>query len=307
MTPGFADQWYQYVTVALREFSHHPVRAMAEEAAIAAALARVGGLSGRRGAALALGAGLLAGERRRARLDSARRLASTADVMSLTAAARVPHLFFGDFAAEADFVRVILRELKPHSVVVECGSGVSTVLIADALAKQGSGRLISFEHDAEYCRRTRSLLEENGLNERVDLVLAPLKKQRILDREVVWYDRGPIGGIPMDAVDLVVVDGPPTVSNNSRWPAGPLFGPLLGPGGRMLLDDGRREPERRAAYSWHWEDPTLRLAWIDTVKGTWVLTKEGPRLTSGSSRAVHRIARALNPRPPGFALSPVHR
>ena len=46
---------------------------------------------------------------------------------------------------------------------MELGSGSSTVLFAAALRANGSGRVISIEHDAEHVEHTRALLEQAEL------------------------------------------------------------------------------------------------------------------------------------------------
>ena len=58
--------------------------------------------------------------------------------------------------------------------VVECGSGVSTVVLARALREVG-GRLYSLEHDLAWAERTRSLLDDEGLDRFARVVDAPLR------------------------------------------------------------------------------------------------------------------------------------
>jgi predicted O-methyltransferase YrrM len=214
----------------------------------------------------------------------------------------------GTWAIEADFAELVTVELqKRPSVVVELGSGVSTLVVAQQLKAFGSGRLVSVEHHAEYATATRDRLERSGLGGAVELVHAPLVAQEFGGRKVEWYDVTAIrAALGDDPIDLLIVDGPPSITPLARWPAVAALGQRLRPGGVIMLDDGRAKNEGAIARRWALEQPDLELYWQDTVKGTWKLVRSAGS-ESASTRRARRAATALNPRPSGFGRWPVRR
>ncbi|MCW2993229.1 MAG: hypothetical protein JWQ18_724, partial [Conexibacter sp.] len=89
-----------------------------------------------------------------------------------------------------------------RTAIVECGSGVSTVVLARLLRQRGAGTLTAIEHDAGWADRVSELLVAEGLGDVARVLHAPLRG----DPE--WYDRAVLTQLP-DAVDLLIVDGPP--------------------------------------------------------------------------------------------------
>jgi len=192
-------------------------------------------------------------------------------------------------------------------VVVECGSGVSTLVIAAALEGNGAGKVYSLEHDSEFSEETRSLLRERNLSGRVELLAAPLTPQTLGGTEVRWYDARCLPDLS-GPIDLLVVDGPPPHHPLARWPALEAFYPQLAPSACVLLDDGRRRSERVTAIKWASSFPDLALHWIDTEKGAWMLFRVGEPSSDPHLRSMlRRMRRAIHPRPPGLGLWPVSR
>jgi predicted O-methyltransferase YrrM len=214
----------------------------------------------------------------------------------------------GTWAIEADFAELVVVELqKRPRVVVELGSGVSTLVVAQQLKALGSGRLVSVEHHAEYAASTRDRLGRSGLAGAVELVHAPLVAQEFRGREMEWYDVTAIrAALGDDPIDLLIVDGPPSITPLARWPAVAALGEKLGPGGVIMLDDGRAKNEGAIARRWALEQSDLELYWQDTVKGTFKLVRSAGS-ESASTRLARRAATALNPRPSGFGRWPVRR
>ncbi|MFD4840004.1 glycosyltransferase [Achromobacter sp. NPDC058515] len=138
--------------------------------------------------------------------------------------------------------------------LVELGSGVSSLVIGDALRRGGSGRLLSIEHSEEYYAKTKSLLESNGLTDYVELRLCPISTVQVGNERHEWY------AIPDDLlprflqgenIDFLLVDGPPQATQKfARYPAMPLLGKYLAPHATVVLDDGARSDEIEAANRW---------------------------------------------------------
>ena len=135
------------------------------------------------------------------------------------------------------------------ALVVECGSGTSTLLLARALQLKGSGLLISLEHLAEYAEKTRSALEEHGLEGFAEVRLAPLEEVTVDDTSYLWYAPSSIANV--SAADVVIVDGPPGSTGTwARYPAYPLLRNALSESAVILVDDIGRGDERAMVDAW---------------------------------------------------------
>ena len=140
-------------------------------------------------------------------------------------------------------------------LVLECGSGTSTVWLAMALSRNGAGRLVSIEHDPDFAERTRQMLERHGLAEWVDLRCCPLVEVTTPRGEFRWYDLEPES---VGRLDLLVVDGPPGATGpHARYPAFPVLAGRLAPGATVVLDDTGRREEQEVLDLWVEDDPQL--------------------------------------------------
>jgi predicted O-methyltransferase YrrM len=286
---------------------------LADSAATAAVLAAAAviGIGRRTGASTGLlfsgaaAAGLLAWSYREKAHRLERLIRSAEDATTLSSSLGPAAPVFGRWAAEGDFAGMIVRELeRSPRLVVECGSGSTTVVIADKLRQSGSGRVVSLEHDAFYADRTTRMIDLAGLSEVARVVEAPLRPQQFSSRVIEWYDRSIVEEAIDGEIDVLVVDGPPQLSPWARWPALEVFYPLLAEDPVVLLDDGRTRETSRAVRAWVEQFTDLDLYWLDTVKGTWLLRRGDG---SGMGGGLLRIARLLHPRPSGFGRWPVHR
>lgn len=113
------------------------------------------------------------------------------------------------WAASPDFLTILYDHAARErpEFILECGSGVSTLVLARCLQQIGHGHILSLDHDAAFGERTREHIERLGLSEYAEVCIAPLVPQEIGTQELVWYDLSKVD-LP-DRIDLVVVDGPP--------------------------------------------------------------------------------------------------
>jgi hypothetical protein len=163
---------------------------------------------------------------------------------------------------------VIFR--KPQ-LVVECGSGASTVLIASCLRSLGTGRLVALEHQAEFHARTVTFLERHSLTEWADVRHAPLVTSAAV-HEMPWYDIRQIGHLDRP-IDILLVDGPPaTLGPLARYPAVPLLIHDLSATAIVLLDDGRRPDETAIARRWQ-EELGGSLEFVECTHGAWLIQR----------------------------------
>ena len=171
------------------------------------------------------------------------------------------------FAIAPDF-GVMLAQLvadRRPELVVETGSGVSTVIIAYALEKLGRGRVIALEHDPEYAQRTREELRRHGLEAFATVVEAPLEPVTIDGATYEWYSLRALDGIR--GIDLVVDDGPPRyVGHMLRYASLPLLSRRMNASGLFVLDVVGEE-ERTILDRWRRELPAFHQDRVATKKG----------------------------------------
>jgi Methyltransferase domain len=144
-------------------------------------------------------------------------------------------------------------------LVVECGSGTSTVWIAHChRAKGGQGRVVALEHDADFAEATRGHLRRLGLDEWAEVRDAPLVDIEVAGQTYQWYD--PQALADLRQIDVLSVDGPRLrTSDDARYPALVMFAPMLARDARVVLDDVIGEPESSIAERWTHEEPGVML------------------------------------------------
>jgi Methyltransferase domain len=146
--------------------------------------------------------------------------------------------------------------------IVECGSGLSTVVLARLLRERGEGALVALEHDSHWAALVEEQLRREDLGEIARVHYAPL------GGEPPWYDLHAGDRLP-DKVDLLIVDGPPAFDprhGNRRAPALSWFKDRLVDGATVILDDIDREGEREVLSGWE-ESSDWRFT-LDVLTGT---------------------------------------
>jgi predicted O-methyltransferase YrrM len=178
-----------------------------------------------------------------------------------------------DYAIAPDCALLLVDLVREHrpEVIVETGSGVSTLVLAYALEKLGRGRVISLDHDAHWAARTRAELERHGLSRFATVVHAPLEPVDIDGERFVWHSLAALEGV--DAIDLVVDDGPPKyVGRFARFASLPTFAPRLRDDGVFLLDVVGDE-ERHMLARWRQRHPDFVQEELSTKKGNVLLRR----------------------------------
>lgn len=180
------------------------------------------------------------------------------------------------WAASPDLLVVLEREVTRNKpmLVVECGGGVSSIVIAHRLREFG-GRLVVLEHDAEFAEITRRNLAEQGVADVVDVRHAPLASVDGLvfhDHVFQWYDTAAIDDLA--EIDLLVVDGPPEATGSfARYPAVPLLWSRLSSRAVVVMDDTIREAEQTISEAWQADHPDLRVEELRLEKGCHILRR----------------------------------
>jgi hypothetical protein len=148
------------------------------------------------------------------------------------------------FVANPEYLEAVAEHsVKTEGPVLECGSGVTTILMGILCGKRNIA-VWSLEHYDEWRQRVSGVLSDNEIAG-VHVCSAPLVEYG----EFVWYDP-PLAQMPK-AFSLVICDGPPGTTRGGRYGLLPLLGDRLPPGATILLDDAGRPGE--AELIKHWE------------------------------------------------------
>lgn len=170
------------------------------------------------------------------------------------------------WAASPDFLLVLAHEIgrrKPRCVV-ECSSGVSTLVIGRALQLNGMGQVFSLEHHAEFAEKTRHWIADYGLSSVATVIDAPLETRLT---KTPWYC---LDALPTDAgsIDILVVDGPPAaIAPFARAPALPRLLDRMSDCYIILVDDADRPDEIEAIRQWRTLVPDLVETRLPSEKG----------------------------------------
>ena len=132
--------------------------------------------------------------------------------------------------------------------VVECGSGVSTVVVARLLRQLGApASVTSLEHDADWAELVTELLHREGLDHIGSVRHAPL------EGDPPWYAGSAVDRLPT-GIDLLVVDGPPAFAPGEglrRAPAMSRLEERMTPDATVYLDDAQRPGEQAVVRDWN--------------------------------------------------------
>ena len=143
------------------------------------------------------------------------------------------------WAASPDLLLVLVDLVitERPSLVVECGSGASTLWLALAMRRFGiDGRIIALDHDPVFGGKTRDLLARHDVRDLAEVRDAPLESFTLDGETYSWYARR--AWEDLTGIDLLFVDGPPaTTGHQARYPALPLLSGSLSPVATAVLDD----------------------------------------------------------------------
>jgi len=131
---------------------------------------------------------------------------------------------------------------QTSGVILDCGSGVSTILAA--LLTRGTGRqVVALEHDAAWATAVARRLCQLRCDH-ATVVHTPLRDYG----DYAWYD---VPGVTLPGqVDLAIVDGPPGATKGGRRGLLHVMGPSLQPETLFILDDSQREGEQAVVADW---------------------------------------------------------
>jgi predicted O-methyltransferase YrrM len=165
-------------------------------------------------------------------LEALQNLSATLPVSDLLPATR-------GWAVSPDLLAMLvdLVSTERPALVVECGSGASTLWIALAMRRfKIDGRIIALEHAPVFGGKTRDFLARHDLGDLAEVRDAPLESFSLDGESYSWYARR--AWEDLTGIDLLFVDGPPAATGDqARYPALPLLRGSLSPAATVVLDD----------------------------------------------------------------------
>lgn len=147
---------------------------------------------------------------------------------------------------------------QKFDLIIEFGSGTSTLIMCSALAKTSSNqsRFVSFDHLEKYYNSTLSMLKKHGVEEFVDLCHAPLSNYEAAGSKYMHYACEKKLKEVYDEIKpanvLVLVDGPPGSTNrHARYPAFPKIVNIFELSSlTVFMDDYARIDEKECVEMW---------------------------------------------------------
>jgi predicted O-methyltransferase YrrM len=144
-----------------------------------------------------------------------------------------------DWAASPDLLLLLVDLVisERPSLVVECGSGASTLWLALAMRRfKIDGRIIALDHDPVFGGKTRDFLARHDVLDLAEVRDAPLENFSLNGEAYSWYARQ--AWEDLTGIDLLFIDGPPAATGHqARYPALPLLSGSLNPVATAVLDD----------------------------------------------------------------------
>jgi predicted O-methyltransferase YrrM len=157
----------------------------------------------------------------------------------------LPSNLFSSYTLNGEASHYLAKYARKKGVtqILECGSGVSTIIFAlmtDAL-------IVSLEENSEWQKNTCNSIQALGLKDSARVVHAPLTSDVSIGEQVVGsYDiRGKVNNLQ---ADMLFIDGPSP--NVDRLGALPALHPFIKRGATVFLDDAERNREASCIESW---------------------------------------------------------
>jgi predicted O-methyltransferase YrrM len=183
------------------------------------------------------------------------------------------------WAASPDLLMVLvdLAISERPSLVVECGSGASTLWLALAMRRfEIDGRIIALEHDSAFGAKTRDFLTRHGVGDLAEIRDAPLESFSLDGETYSWYAKRTWEDLT--GIDLLFVDGPPAVTGpKARYPALPLLCGSLSPAATIVLDDLIVPDMQEVLRLWLDAHPDFGSEMLPLEKQAAVLRRSSPK------------------------------
>jgi Methyltransferase domain len=152
----------------------------------------------------------------------------------------------GGWSAGSEYLdAVAAAAVAERGPILECGSGLTTLVLA-AIARRTGSSIWTLEDDPDWYRAVESGLERLRLH--ADVQLTPLRSYGDFD----WFGTDPS---LLPTFSLVVCDGPAGSTRGGRLGLLPVLRGRLARGCTILLDDASRASEQEILRSWESQTP----------------------------------------------------
>lgn len=172
------------------------------------------------------------------------------------------------WAASPDLLLMLVDQVitGQPSLIVECGSGASTLWAALALQRFGiDGRIVALDHAPVFACQTRDFLVRHGLSDLAEVRDAPLEDFDLGGETYQWYAHA--AWEDLTGIDLLFVDGPPAATGHqARYPALPLLGEALSPSTTVVIDDLVVPDMQKVTQLWQDAQPEFRAEILTTLE-----------------------------------------
>jgi hypothetical protein len=176
------------------------------------------------------------------------------------------------WAISPDFANIIVDQIKQYKpkVIVDLGSGMSTLISGYLLKEQGYGKVFAFDHDEKFVQTTRQMIIKHGVDDAVEIIHAPIKEIILNNKTFLYYDIDKFANLKN--IDILIVDGPPErIQKFARYPALPALFNKLSSRAIILVDDAVGVDIREAVKKWQDEFKNLESSYIETEKGAYLI------------------------------------
>ena len=176
------------------------------------------------------------------------------------------------FSACSDYLNIVAREIlirKPKQIL-ECGSGLSTIVSSYILQRNNLGKIHSLEHLNWVVDAVNKELKYHNLSEYSKVVHSPLQEVSTSLGTQMWYKHDIID--ELGEIDMVIVDGPPKHTNKmARFPVLELVYEKLAKDAIIIMDDADRKDEKEILIIWKQKYPNSNIRKIQTQKGAVII------------------------------------
>jgi hypothetical protein len=147
------------------------------------------------------------------------------------------------FSAQVNYLKTCIKYgLSCQLPVLECGSGLTTVLLGIVLNKSNI-ELYSLENSAPWAGRVKNALDSLNLHHTY-LYEGPLKSYG----NFTWYDVSELD--VKQQFGLIICDGPPAQTNGGRYGLVPIMKEFIDKDTIILMDDTIRQDEMSIIKKW---------------------------------------------------------
>lgn len=171
------------------------------------------------------------------------------------------------YSADVEFLAEVLSQIRTlhGGAVLECGSGISTILMSLAMT---SGTMWTLESDPDWLQRVARVAQAYRLRN-VQLIHAPLQAYG----DYTWY-APPVARVPR--FQLVICDAPTEATPGGRYGLLPVMAAHLADDAIILLDDAETTTGRGVLARWQ-DEGWARVELRESAQGAFaIVTPQSP-------------------------------